>query len=249
MTSGAREIRVEASAGLPAYVVRPHPRAKRVKLRVSVRDGLVVTLPPRVPVREAARAVEAHREWVGRHLAAVEERRRALTAGAETLLPDEVSFSATGESWQVHYEHTGSASVRAGDAGAVLRVRGAVDDAEACLGALRRWLARAARDRLARMLDEEAGRQRLEYSRLTVRAQRSRWGSCSRSGTVSLNRALVFLPPEPVRCVMVHELVHTVVGDHSPAFWAELERRSPGCAASRRALRDAWMAVPAWADP
>lgn len=248
MTRPARETRVPAIGDLPAYTVRRHPRAKRVRMRVTARDGLVVTLPPRAPLREAARTVEAHRGWAERQLAAVEERGLALAGGSEALLPDEVTFAATGETWQVHYDHTGSASVRAGEAGAVLRVSGAVGDADACLAALRRWLARAARARLTRMLEETSVAQGLPYARATVRAQRSRWGSCSRSGSVSLNRALVFLPPERVRCVLVHELAHLVVHDHSPAFWAELERRSPGCAASRRALRDAWTRVPPWAD-
>ncbi|MHB1345809.1 MAG: M48 family metallopeptidase, partial [Thermoleophilia bacterium] len=136
----------------------------------------------------------------------------------------------------------------AGDtANGVLRVSGAVDDPEACRAALRRWLARTAGGRLSALLALVAGEEQLSFSAVSVRGQRSRWGSCSRRGVISLNRHLLFLPPELVRYVLLHELCHTLRPDHSPAFWREVRRREPGVERLRKELRAAGRIVPGWA--
>lgn len=233
---------------LPEHTVVVHPRARRVRLRVTPERGLVVTVPPRVPAREVERVVREHAEWARRQLEHVRERRELLALGAEALLPDEVRFAATGERWEVHYVH-GPGAVRVTARPGTLTVAGRVADADACLAALRRWLQRAAAERLLPLLDSVAAEQGLVYARASVRGQRTRWGSCSRAGSISLNRALMFVPPGLVRGIVLHELVHTLHHDHSTRFWTELERRDPLSRAARKALRDAWEELPPWAVP
>lgn len=76
------------------------------------------------------------------------------------------------------------------------------------------------------------------YGRVTVRRQRTRWGSCSTGGNLNFN-CLLMLAPEPVRdYVVVHELCHRRYMDHSPRFWAEVERVLPGWREQRRWLRE-----------
>lgn len=233
---------------LPEHTVVVHPRARRVRLRVTPERGLVVTVPPRVPAREVERVVREHAEWARGQLERVRERRELLALGAEALLPDEVRFAATGEVWEVHYAH-GPGAVRVTPHPGVLAVSGRVSDGEACLRALRRWLQRAATERLLPLLDSVAAEQGLVYVRASVRGQRTRWGSCSLAGAISLNRALMFVPPALARSIVLHELVHTLHHDHSARFWSELERRDPSSRAARRALRAAWEELPPWAVP
>lgn len=75
-------------------------------------------------------------------------------------------------------------------------------------------------------------------SRITVRLMKTRWGSCSSSGRISLNLLLARLPESLREYVLVHELMHLVHLDHSPAFWAALGATLPDYQARRRALRD-----------
>ncbi|NIN12121.1 MAG: DUF45 domain-containing protein [Gemmatimonadales bacterium] len=82
--------------------------------------------------------------------------------------------------------------------------------------------------------------------RTIVRAQRTRWGSCSRRSTISLNKKLLFLPAPLVEYVMVHELCHTVHFNHSPEFWDLVRERTPEYQALEAELRTAWRYVPAW---
>lgn len=139
------------------------------------------------------------------------------------------------------------AAVLGGACGRLLRVSGAVGDPDACRAALRRWLARKAGGRLESMLAAVARDEGLSFSAVAVRAQRTRWGSCSRRGVISLNRHLLFLPPEVVRYVLLHELCHTVRPDHSRRFWEEVRRREPEVERYRRELRAAGRCVPRWA--
>jgi predicted metal-dependent hydrolase len=79
-----------------------------------------------------------------------------------------------------------------------------------------------------------------------VRLQRTRWGSCSNSGTVSLNAALLFLEPPLVRYLFVHELCHLIALNHSRRFWSAVARYEPDHEALDRRLTAAWSEIPLW---
>ena len=101
----------------------------------------------------------------------------------------------------------------------------------------REWRARATRELPVRLL-ELAEAQGLRVDRVSVRNQRWRWGSCSRSGHICLNWRLVRMPP-PVRdYVMLHELMHLKRMDHSPKFWKLVAEACPEYQNARKWLRD-----------
>ena len=84
---------------------------------------------------------------------------------------------------------------------------------------------------------------------MQVRLQRTRWGSCSNSGTISLNAALLFVEPPLVRYLFIHELCHLIALNHSRKFWAAVARYEPDFAALDRRLTAAWTEIPLWAHP
>jgi predicted metal-dependent hydrolase len=81
-----------------------------------------------------------------------------------------------------------------------------------------------ARVRLVGRLAELAARHGYRYNRVTIRCQKTRWGSCSGQNNISLNLKLLGLPAELMDFVLLHELIHTRIRNHGPEFWAELER-------------------------
>jgi hypothetical protein len=231
------------------YRLRASRRSKTVRLRLCPREGLIVTAPLGVRVDDVADLVARQRDWVLGHLRRLEEILGRL--GAErAVAPAAFVLPALGEAWRVSYVPSPGNAVRLREAGAgELVVSGAVGDPARCRNALRRWMFRRASAVLAPWLAALAAETGLRYSRFVVKCQRARWGSCSARGVISLNCKLLFLQPDLVRHVLVHELCHTVELNHSARFWALVRRFEPDYAAKRLRMRDAWRDVPAWADP
>jgi predicted metal-dependent hydrolase len=86
---------------------------------------------------------------------------------------------------------------------------------------------REARARILLIAQSEAAALGVMYERITVRDQRSRWGSCSSKGALSFNWRLVLAPHDVLDYVVVHEVCHLVEHHHGPAFWKLVERRRP----------------------
>jgi hypothetical protein len=102
---------------------------------------------------------------------------------------------------------------------------------------------RAAHAWLAGRLEALSAEHGFAYRRLSVRTQRTVWGSASPSGAIQLNALLAVLPPELADYVIVHELVHTLERGHGRTFWRELERRMPDARRRQSRLREYSLAL------
>jgi predicted metal-dependent hydrolase len=111
---------------------------------------------------------------------------------------------------------------------------------------LRSWLMRAARARLEPRVARLAESMGIGFKRISVRRQRSRWGSCSVRGTISLNACLLFQRPEVVDYLIVHELTHVRHMNHSVRFWKAVEMSCPEWRPLDRELVQGWRRVPHW---
>jgi predicted metal-dependent hydrolase len=231
------------------YTVRVSARAQRVRLNVSPANGLVVVIPRGFDERDVPSVIAQHAEWIERAVARNAERRAHLKAHETGPLPGRVELPGIGVFWDVVLRPSAGQGVRGRVMGDVLVLSGETGDHDACYSALRRAVARAARQRLPMMLGGVEAETGWQASAVTIRRQRTRWGSCTTRRAISLNESLVFLPPTLVRYVLVHELAHTRRMDHSAVFWALVEQHDAAWRNQRRALRDAWRYVPGWADP
>ena len=95
-----------------------------------------------------------------------------------------------------------------------------------------------ARDKLGKRLSELAMEHNFQYNRVSIRNQRTRWGSCSSKDNISLNMKLLHLPNQLIDYILLHELVHTRVKNHSQDFWNELETVVPNARTVDKQLRD-----------
>ena len=103
--------------------------------------------------------------------------------------------------------------------------------------AVERWYRRRAREEIAPRLDSACAEAGTRWGDLSIRGQRTRWASCSPSGAMSFNWRLLMAPLPVLETVVWHEVCHLEVPDHSPRFWALLERRCPDHRTHQRWLR------------
>ena len=201
--------------------MRCSTRARRIGVTIDGTRGIEVVLPKRVfdrgaaaREREATAAIQELRPWIERRVRELERTRAAVAArgGAVPYL---------GQALRVVAE---PGRTRAHRRGFDLLVPAG----ETQLPAIERFYRRAAHAEVSSRLDRACEQVGASYERLEIRGQRTRWASCSRSGTMSFNWRLL-LAPEPVLDYVVwHEVCHLEVMDHSRRFWALLGDRCPG---------------------
>ncbi|HKO28629.1 MAG TPA: SprT family zinc-dependent metalloprotease [Solirubrobacteraceae bacterium] len=197
-----------------AYQVRRSDRARRVRVTVDAVRGIEVVLPRRAPEREAAAAIRELRPWIERRVAELANARAAVAARGDTVPYLGRTLALRGEAGRVRVARRGDVLL--------------VPSGSERVPALERWYRRAARAEIEPRLQRACDLAGTSYSRLTIRGQRTRWASCSRSGAMSFNWRLL-LAPEPVLDYVVwHEVCHLEVMDHSSRFWRLLASRSPG---------------------
>jgi hypothetical protein len=205
-----------------AYRIRRSERARRVRVTVDA-AGVEVVLPRRAPERAAASAVRELEPWIRRR---IQERQRA----EETVASRGDRAPYLGRLLQVRAQPGRTRVHRRGDE--LLAPAGAQR-----VPALERWYRRAAREEIISRLDRACALAGTAYTTLTIRGQRTRWASCSPSGAMSFNWRLLLAPEPVLDYVIWHEVCHLQIMDHSPRFWALVERRCPDYREHARWLR------------
>ncbi|MEX2575699.1 MAG: SprT family zinc-dependent metalloprotease, partial [Halofilum sp. (in: g-proteobacteria)] len=226
------------------YQRRISRRARRLRIDVSARGGVVVVVPEGTPETAVREFVRDKHDWVRRARQRVAANARAFDRPDEPV-PDALELRALGVRYTV--EQAAADRPRVSCSGDRVRVAGAADEGHARM-LLADWLKRRAREFLPQRLSVLASQHGLEYRRVAVRGQRTRWGSCSGRGTISLNYKLLFLPPALVDHVLLHELAHTRHLNHSPRFWRLLARLDPNWRHHHAELGGAARWLPAWAE-
>lgn len=188
--------------------LRRSARARRLSLRISQLDGRVtLTLPKHVSDAEGRAFAEEKRDWIAKHL---------------TDRPTQHSVSLNSKVPVLGKLH----HVQAGIGRKIIMKDGIVFVPGAAQTVPRRvqaYLKALARDRLANASDYYAAKVGKSYSKISMRDTRSRWGSCSSSGTLMYSWRLVMAPADVLEYVAAHEVAHLVHMDHSDAFWGVVQ--------------------------
>lgn len=203
--------------------LRKSGRARRLSLRISRLDGrATLTMPLRVPLREAVAFITEKEGWLRAHLS-------GIAAPAVATFGTTIPFR--GQALVLASGPVRRPTVQNGTL--VLPHDPALAPARA-----QAFLKAEARTHLAAASDRYAATLGRPFRKLTLRDTRSRWGSCSVQGDLMYSWRLVMAPPEVLDYVAAHEVAHLAEMNHSPAFWAVVNRLFPDHAACRRWLRN-----------
>lgn len=210
---------------VPLLMVR-NPRARRYLLRMRPDGTPRVTIPRGGSAAAARDFVERNRPWLERqwHQLQTHPRPPAIwQAGSTVWFRGDLAPIQSGQpGW-----------VQLGD-----QVIATGADVGNLRPAIEKHLRQLAARELPVRLRELAARHGLAVSRVTVRAQRTRWGSCSRRATISLNWRLIQVPPFVRDYILFHELAHLTQMNHSRRFWAEVERLCPDYRVAERWIKE-----------
>lgn len=232
--SMSENLRIEQSGQLSYQVVRSSRKTMAIQIK---KDGTIVV---RVPNRALPGVVEQfvmdHRRWIEKHYEAVSERLLQKQEfqwedGAELLLYGEPmklritvrpDITRSAASWKDnHLEIT------------VCRQDGQVIEA-----AVKAWYRVMAKRVISQRTAAYAEIMKVDYNRISIREQSTRWGSCSAKGNLNFNWKLLLMPPRVLDYVVVHELAHRWEMNHSKRFWAVVGQAMPDYIEQRKRLRD-----------
>jgi predicted metal-dependent hydrolase len=220
--------------------VRESNRAKRLTLQVAPPGLIEVVVPRGTRARDVQNFVGQNRAWIERAGASLEAR------PPEPVLPEVIELAAVPERICVRYEFGSTRRGRWREANGELAIWAPEPGDAVAAGILRQWLMERARAYLKPRLLSEAQRLGVRPAGVQIRLQRTRWGSCSSHGNISLNAALMLVEPGLVRYLLVHELSHLTHLNHSAQYWRRVARFEPGFRELDRRISGEWSALPQW---
>ncbi len=243
------ELLPTGSVPLPDYRIRESARARHVSIKVHLNGQVEVVVPPGFDHGQVPDLLYRRRDWLWRSRLRLAHQTAGLTDDHFDEKPGQIEVRSRHQTWQVTYQPAPARTLAMTQiAPQTLLLRGPVDNSAACTDLLRQWLSRKARAEFAPWLRELSFVLNLPFGRISIRGQKTRWASCSSDKNISLNYKLLFLPPELVHYVFVHELCHTVHMNHSAVFWHLVEEKQPGHQPYRDQIRHGWQYVPRWVE-
>jgi hypothetical protein len=214
--------------------LRRSRRAWRLRILVERSGAVTVVLPERTPIAEVPGALAEHADWIARTV----ERTRRRTAPVGPELADGRTLVVGG------VPHVVRVRPRAlGEAARVSRRTGEIHvevpplAGRSVRSLVREWLVAAARAEIPGHVQRVAEELGTSIGAVAVRDQRTKWGSCSGTGSLSFNWRLLLAPPEVLDYVVVHELCHLRELNHSARFWRHVRAARPEYERAR-----AWLA-------
>ena len=217
------------------YTVRRSPRARRIGLRISPTRGLEVVLPARGRAPDIPALLRDKADWI----VAALDRVAARTSPPPAPLEEGAILPYRGADYRlviVAQPHSRPAVARDELARTITITLPDADASSRDL--LERWYRREARAIIGARATAHAMTLGVTFTRLTIRDGRSRWGSCSSTGSLNFSWRLVLAPPTVLDYVVIHELAHRRELNHSPRFWAIVAAHCPEYRARQRWLKD-----------
>ncbi|MDQ6952864.1 MAG: SprT family zinc-dependent metalloprotease [Mariprofundaceae bacterium] len=216
---------------LPIYQVRISKRAKYARLVMQRNGMLEVVLPVRMNHDDAEHLVRSQKDWIAKHQQGMQNQQAGSLA--VDVLPNRIHFPSLNQVITVkyishekdfHQENDGELTVYSSNDAFIPQI-------------LQHWLKDRAEMCLSSMLFAIAQEMDETYQSVSIRLQKTRWGSCSNQRRINLNAKLLLLPQDLMRYVMIHELSHLQHLNHSKEFWQRVAQFEPDYAEKRQTLR------------
>jgi predicted metal-dependent hydrolase len=226
---------------LTSYTIIRHKRARYVRLKPCIKKGLQITIPYRFNLKELPDILQHHKVWIEKQLAKLTE-----DFEKSQILPKTIALAALNQHWKIDYIKSACKLSIIERPHGELAVVGSYEQIDLVKKLLTNWLKKQARNHLLKALNALSEQTGLAYGQFSLRDQRTRWGSCNKDKSISLNYKLIFLPQALTHHILLHELCHTVHLNHSSKFWHLVAKYDPHWQANRLSIRQANQFIPDW---
>lgn len=206
------------------YHIRHSKRAKRLSLTLSARKELTVVLPIGMERALAHEFVQKKSNWVEKHLS----KAKLVSKSVVLSKPNSLHLKMLDEIWTIHYVKGNDKQIQYHELPQYhLQITGGVESSALIHKVLGRFLKNKADAIFSHSMQKLAQQHGFSYSAISIRGQKTRWGSCSKKQSISLNYKLLLMPKLTAHYVFIHELCHTLEMSHSKRFWQLVERCDP----------------------
>jgi len=217
------------------YKLVKSKRAKYVRIKISASGELSVVLPWGVAAKHAHGFIQKKSHWIAKTI-------KAMPRSIKNEYPESLNLRLLDELWPLDYKkHKDTPPLLQGitikQTGATLEIQGDTGDWGDTQKALNKWCRLKAKPIFNKMLEVLAEEHGFHFNKLSIRSQKTRWGSCASNKNISLNSKLLLMPENVVKYVMIHELCHTLEMNHSSRFWRLVEDCDPQYRENRKQLK------------
>jgi predicted metal-dependent hydrolase len=216
------------------YTLRRSFRARRVRLEISQRNGLVIILPRSYPNGQLPGLIKSKERWISRHLARL-SRCQPPTAPKKLEPGDTIPYLGRNFELIKQKNHHGEEVVLQGNK---LAVSSDLFDNGLLETSFEKWYRAEAARLITDMADRLSSQIGITYERIVIRGQKTRWGSCSHKKNLSFNWKLIMAPQPVVEYVIIHELLHLKEMNHSKKFWVLVSRNCPDWQEHKKWLKE-----------
>jgi predicted metal-dependent hydrolase len=216
------------------YTLRRSFRARRVRLEISQRNGLVIIVPRSYPAVRLLALIQSKERWISRHLTQL-SRSQQLPIPRKLKTGDGIPYLGRNYKLVKQTNHHGDVIALEGNK---LAVSPDLFDNGLFEISLEKWYRAEAARLITVMADSLSSQMDISYKRIVIRGQKTRWGSCSRKKTLSFNWKLIMVPEPVLEYVIVHELLHLKEMNHSKKFWELVARNCPDWREHKKWLKD-----------
>lgn len=217
-----------------SYNIRRSPKAKYLRLEIRPETGLTVIIPSSYSPKKIPDLLHGKEKWISEKLA--KHKDLQLTMNNNGLKDGDTVFYLGQEFKLVTIQSNKTGvMINADPNRLVVTVN---NDNDAVCSILEQWYRKIAANFIKKRAEKLATRMKINYSRISIRGQKTRWGSCSVQGNLNFNWKLIMAPEPIIDYVITHELAHLMEMNHSKRFWQIVGHYCPNCQESRKWLTE-----------
>jgi len=229
---------------LPELEIRISLKAKYAQLKVLYDGRVELVIPKDYNRKRIPQFISENQAWLSKTYATYQQHKQENPERFANK-PNFIDLQACNEYWTVEYKQaTKSKMIESSNLFRQLRVE--YSDENKIQEQLKRWLQKKAKSLLLPWFDEISKKINIDYNSVSIRGQKTRWGSCSSEANISLNRSLVFLPSSLTVYVFIHELCHTRHLNHSKSYWALVKKFDSNYKVHEKRLNEISTSIPIW---